>query len=397
MPLSSGCCGGGDDALTSPSRRRAQHPRPPMSDLDWIRVVQVGISTLSVGLVFLLGLDLFDRRSALFAAGVFAFFPEFVGFSHLLFSETLFIALNFVWALLLMRGQRRESASLLAAAGAVLALAALTRQVVASFVFLAVAWLFVMRPSPWRGTARLAAALVLGCVVTLVPWTIRNAVVHGVFAPIAPRSGLALLHGVTGDLQGELGWTAAGGLLPERVIDEHAGKIARERIAANPMGYLRRVVLVNVPNLWAADSHVLRHVQGAAATQPDMVGYPPSPPWLERGLIVLLVASYLALLALAIVGAARAPNWRVTALTVALVLHATAAHALLGANARHRLSLMAFATLYAGYALARPRAERLAPLGTRRTVFLLTSLVLLGLAVSTASYTRLAVQWAQAS
>jgi hypothetical protein len=149
----------GNEALTHPGLAKQIHPRPSLSDLDLIRPVQVGLSTYSVWLVFLLGCELFDRRAALAAAALFGFMPELVGFSHLLRSETLFVTLNLGWALLLLRGLRAERIGLLAAAGAVLALAALTRQVVASFVVLAIGWMFLMRPKPWRGTAKLGAAL----------------------------------------------------------------------------------------------------------------------------------------------------------------------------------------------------------------------------------------------
>ncbi len=384
---------GGDQALTPTDRSQQLHPRRPVSDLDLIRGVQVAISTLSVWLIFLLGREIFDRRAALMAAGLFAFLPELVGLSHLLWSETVFIALNLGWAVLLFQGLRRKHVGLLCASGAVLALAALTRQVVASFLLPMLVWLFVMRPSPFRDTARLGAALALGFVVVLAPWTVRNAVAHGVFAPIAPRGGLALLYGVSDDVSQELRNAGATFGVGPIEIDRRAGQRARELIARDPARYARRVFFENLPDLWAADSYVLRYVAGASPAQRKMIGYPAMPGWLERALIILFVGSYLALLALAIAGAAMAPDWRSTLLTVGLVMHATALHALLSANVRHRVYLLAFATLYAGFALSRRPSEWRGLLGPRRLAFLGASSGLLALAILGADHTRLVQQW----
>ena len=56
---------------------------------------------------------------------------------------------------------------------------------------------------------------------------------------------------------------------------------------------------------------------------------------------------------------ALAPRWRETLLTGALLLHACAAHAVVGANLRHRVYVLPFVMLYAGFALSRrPLASR---------------------------------------
>ena len=88
-----------------------------------------------------------------------------------------------------------------------------------------------------------------------------------------------------------------------------------------------------------------------------------------------------------------APRWRETALFAGLLLHACALHTLLGANERHRLYLVAFGTLYAGFGVSRRGRELLAGFTPVRAGIVLGSLVLFGAAVASARSLRLTTQW----
>jgi 4-amino-4-deoxy-L-arabinose transferase-like glycosyltransferase len=378
----------GEHAVTI--RLRPEARRPPVSDLDIVRLVQVVMSTVTVWLVYLLGCELFDRRAGIVAAGLFAFYPPFVAFSHLLWAETQFTLLNVAWMLLLVRGVRTRQRATLCVCGIAFALAAMTRLVVFSFLPLAVAWMFVVKPQAWRATARLAAALLLGAVLTLAPWTIRNAFVYRAFVPIVPGNGLALLWGASPDITAEM---KATGLDRTHDVAERT-RLARRRtleiIRADPGAYVRRVLTRNLPGMWTAGSMVLEIDERSGTS---LHHYPPIPRWLGRSLIVVFVAAYLGVILFAVLGGALGADWRTTLLFLGLALHATALHALASGFDRHRLYVMAFAIPYAAFALSR-RPGDLADLVTRRRALVaLGVLALVSLLIASGDYRSLSNAW----
>jgi 4-amino-4-deoxy-L-arabinose transferase-like glycosyltransferase len=135
----------------------------------------VVLALLTVVVVYGIGLLLFDRRTALVAAGATALWPGQIFFTSLTLSEPLFTFL-FALAVLLMLAVPRVRAwrgGLIIAFGAVTGLAVFTRGQAVLLIPLAfIAW--GMAGSQWRpaaGWAILASAVL---VIMLVPWVVRN-------------------------------------------------------------------------------------------------------------------------------------------------------------------------------------------------------------------------------
>ena len=150
------------------------------------RLVGVALGVVSVWLVFLIALRLFSRRAALVAAAIAAVFPPLVWLSASLLSENLFVPLVLAAALALVHARERPGVAVVAAAGALLGLAALTRS---NGALLLVAALVAV--VPLRRPA-LVVALVAAFVVTLVPWTLRNASAVDAFRPLGTQAGYTL-------------------------------------------------------------------------------------------------------------------------------------------------------------------------------------------------------------
>lgn len=147
------------------------------------RLVGVLLGTLSVWLVYLIGLRLWGRREGLWAAGAAAVFPPLVWLSAALLSEVLFVPLVLGVVLLLLELRERPRAALAAAAGGLLGVAALTRS---NGVLLLVAALAAVVP---LRRPRLAFALVAAFAIALVPWTLRNAAALDAFRPLGTQAG----------------------------------------------------------------------------------------------------------------------------------------------------------------------------------------------------------------
>lgn len=249
-----------------------------------IRLTQTLISVATVALTMVWGARLAppgaERRVALLSGWAMAVCYSFATYAFLLLSETLFLALLILGFLLLtvwaqgpntMRWTWR--AALLAAAGAALALATLTRGMLLGAMPLLAAWVYwraargprAARPpsgaprhtfTPWQGMASAALFTVVVSAVIL-PWSIWNTRFFG-------GDGLILVD-TTGGYNALLGAQAArqeiapspdcGRTEPRceeaiykllKAIDSHAERqaqaytLAGEWIAANPLGFLRK-------------------------------------------------------------------------------------------------------------------------------------------------------------
>src|SRR5262249_40128963 len=128
---------------------------------------------------------LFRSRAAAAATAVAAALdPSLVLVSTDLQSEAIFILLAVCSGFLLPAPVDRPSSNLGVAGGALLGLAALTRPSAIALVPLLAAPL-ADRRHPVRARAHLAASAVLGFVLTVAPWTVRNAVRYHEFIPIS--------------------------------------------------------------------------------------------------------------------------------------------------------------------------------------------------------------------
>jgi hypothetical protein len=135
-----------------------------------------------------MALRLLGRRAMWWAGGIGALYLPLALISGVLVSETLFVLLELVALVLALEARRaRRPLPLVAAAGAMVGLAALTR-VNGVLVMVAVLGLVAL---PGRRLAGPAIALA-ACALTIAPWTIRNAIELHAFVPISTESGPTL-------------------------------------------------------------------------------------------------------------------------------------------------------------------------------------------------------------
>ncbi len=187
---------------------------------DALRFLQIGMAVWT-GVWTALIADMFGgRRSGLIAAWMFAIYLPLAGFSALVYSESLFLCF-FIPALYQLLRYAREGRIAAPAwrgplAGVLLGLSALTRESTLLFLFPCMLWVaFALRGhetekrvgstrfQAWAhgsGPLGLAPAALIGftALLTIMPWTIRNAHQYDRFVPIATSS-----HGSSA-----VGWNA---------------------------------------------------------------------------------------------------------------------------------------------------------------------------------------------
>lgn len=160
------------------------------------RLVQAFLGTLTVGLVWQLGRRLYDEPAGLVAAAICAVYPSLVAATGLLLTETLFTFLLVTGVVLLVEYLFRGRCGWLAAGAAVLALAALTRSVLWLFPPILLGWVLLAGPS-LRWPARLAHAGVAAAAfgLVLLPWTVRNTLLHKTFVTVDVMGGRNFMMG----------------------------------------------------------------------------------------------------------------------------------------------------------------------------------------------------------
>jgi 4-amino-4-deoxy-L-arabinose transferase-like glycosyltransferase len=163
-------------------------------DLSVARVFQAGIGVLVVGLVGLLGRMLWGRRVGLIALGLAAIYLPLVLMSGVLMSEPLYTAFMLAAICAVLRWRSHGGRLTLATAGMLAGLSALTRDN-GVIVLVGVAVLAGSGHSPRGWMVRLRPTLLVTAVavLTIAPWTIRNAVVMGGFLPISDETGPTLI------------------------------------------------------------------------------------------------------------------------------------------------------------------------------------------------------------
>lgn len=148
------------------------------TSVEAANVAQAVLGALTVGAVYMLGRQLFDRAAAGLAALLLAVMPGQIFFTGILWSEVLFTLL-FVVSLIaiaaLPNRPARERLAWAAATGLLIATAAYVRETGLSLIIVAALyWGWSLRS--WLASVRFGGVLALVVVLLITPWAVRNTV-----------------------------------------------------------------------------------------------------------------------------------------------------------------------------------------------------------------------------
>jgi 4-amino-4-deoxy-L-arabinose transferase-like glycosyltransferase len=162
----------------------------------WGQLMNVALAVGVVGLTYVLARYTLTESAGLVAAGIVALFPSLVLFTAVTVSETTFtfLALLALSILMLEQNRKRPHPLLLVLAGLITGYTALTR---GQAVFLPVVavpfWYLASRNL--RTTAFRFAVVTVITLLTVVPWTVRNALQMNAFVPVSTNAGVDLWIG----------------------------------------------------------------------------------------------------------------------------------------------------------------------------------------------------------
>ena len=166
------------------------------------RIVQAIIGALNCGLLFIIGRRVFGRTVGVLSGVAAATYWIFVYFDAELLSPVVIVFLNLIllWALLATRDKRKPLRWLLN--GVLLGVSALARPDILLFAPALLVWLVILHRPAWQRVAGYAACLIGGCLLAILPVTIRNYVIAHQFVPIASYGGVNLYIGNNPDADG---------------------------------------------------------------------------------------------------------------------------------------------------------------------------------------------------
>jgi len=154
------------------------------------RGLQMLLSLLTVGVIYLVGRDGWGERTGLAAAGIFAFYPSLVGFNNIILTEPGFLLCVSLACWAMVRYLKNPNAWQVGGAGVALGLGALIRDTL--FYSGPVTTLFLIglaikeRRFRWTHVAAFAG----GFLLSILPWCIRNSQLHGEMAMISTVGGI---------------------------------------------------------------------------------------------------------------------------------------------------------------------------------------------------------------
>jgi 4-amino-4-deoxy-L-arabinose transferase-like glycosyltransferase len=356
-----------------------------------VKLAQCLLSAASCVLLFALGTRWFGVRAGHLASWMCALYPNLIAYSHLLWSETLFVfeLLLLLWLLFGSADERLPSAGRSALAGLALGAAALTRGTIVYFAPLLVLWLWLLaegaRGLPRAPFEQLRPALVRGAIVlgvamaTVAPWSIRSSLLHDGFVLIDTNGPYNLWRGnapgalLAHRLEGVPHYSWPFESLPlhpvasldgraliesfrrdrpyseptDLAIADYASDVAWRAILAQPARAARGAI-TKLHDMWNPTSFLLRHFELGAYGE---VSAP-----VRAAISALAVLSYVAVLALAVVGVGMAVADRRVWLILALALFFSAISALAFGLTRFRLPLLPLLMLLAALPLTRRSA-----------------------------------------
>jgi 4-amino-4-deoxy-L-arabinose transferase-like glycosyltransferase len=165
----------------------------------WARAQSALFGTLAVAAVYLLGRQLFDRRTGIVAAAMATFYPGLIALSALVLTEAPFCALFVLNLSLWSAAWNARSAGrcgvLAFATGLLAAATALVRPSWLLFIPFAVG-VGLLTGRPKRRHAGIGGLVFAGVVVGMLPWWVRNAGFTGHFVPTTLQVGASLYDGL---------------------------------------------------------------------------------------------------------------------------------------------------------------------------------------------------------
>lgn len=171
-----------------------------------VKIIQAFISVFSCILMFSIVKRLLNENAALFAACLFAFYPQFIKFSGELWTETLFIFLLLSIYLFLYKFQDTSKIHYGIITGILLGIASLTREVTIYFLPLVIVWLIIINRNNKKSISHKSLVIIFSMFITMLPWIARNYIIFKTIIPVSTNGGVNFYMGNNPQATGGFLW-----------------------------------------------------------------------------------------------------------------------------------------------------------------------------------------------
>jgi hypothetical protein len=348
----------------------------PFGTLAAVKCAQVVVSAALIPAVGRVGALVFGPGVGLFAAALVTFYPDLIWYSAHFWSETVFLALLW-WAFeRLIIADRSERFGAALAAGVIWGAAILTRETALYFTPFAALWLAWNR----RGGILRGAAFLILALMTVAPWTWRNAQVFpGEFVPVSTAGGLNLWQGNAGIPRYEI----------YELYDQVSGRVEQYKYARRKgleviwerqPTWLFEKLYDEMPRFWEADSLAIIHIQRGA--------YGPVRPIVAVASAFVLLLPYLLVLGFFALGVAGSRFDRTIGLLFFYLVFHNALHIVTHGFARYRMPIMPVLFVFAAYGFMAWLAGELPEFSARRKALFAVLTLTSGLLVAPSLYSH---------
>jgi 4-amino-4-deoxy-L-arabinose transferase-like glycosyltransferase len=183
-----------------------------------VRIIQAGLSSLTIVFVYLISKKLFNTKIALLSAFLVSFYiPNIITPGYLL-TETLFTALFYMLIYYSLKFSSRPSGLKFIILGVIWATTTLCRPTAALYPIPLFFYILVYIKPDIKKMFKMGVPMLLSFLVIMMPWWLRNYYEFGEFIPLALSSGNPMLQGTYIDYR----------QTPENIVYYKLGKNAVE-------------------------------------------------------------------------------------------------------------------------------------------------------------------------
>lgn len=312
------------------------------------RIVQAFVTASLAPMTYVLAQRLgVSQRHARFAAWIPAIWPLLILLPLGLATENLFIPLLTAGMLMLFKAVETHRMRDIALSGAIFGLATLTRSVIVGFPALAAIWLW------GKKMRRHAIVLVLMVTFLVLPWCVRNTLLHGRLTMVETSMGYNMYLGYHPEGDGSFIFGPSVDLitiLDDAERDAEGRQRAQEFIQQDP-GRVPGLMIRKLGHLFGLEDRIFVYFYSNG-----LLGTLPS--WLVVTIFLILVLPLVILLPLAILGLVSGERNQAWQLTIFLFVWYIGVHMLIMAEERFHLAILPMLAALAGRGLANWKALR---------------------------------------
>ena len=160
-----------------------------------VYLIQSVLGTSNTLLIYLIGKQVFDKRTGNLSAGLSLMYWPLTLYSGILLSEIVFLFFLLLGVYLFLKGAEDHKTINFALCGLVLALSALTRSINLMFICIVPIVYLLMNLKNYKSIFKNVLVFIIVFCLTLAPWVIRNYIMYKAFIPVDTVSGLNLYIG----------------------------------------------------------------------------------------------------------------------------------------------------------------------------------------------------------